>query len=71
MSKTTKLYAIRDRFNRYRKVVKELLSSKYYTESSKSHNRKEITQSRIANAANISTQCQEENTHKPQKILCP
>jgi hypothetical protein len=67
MSKTIKFYELRSRFDRYKKAVKELLVSKYYTESSKSHNRKEITERRIANAANISTQCLEENTQTAQQ----
>jgi TFIIF-interacting CTD phosphatase-like protein len=50
MSKTTKFYAVRDRLNRYRKAVKDIFRSRYYTESSRSHKRKLIAEDRIINA---------------------
>jgi hypothetical protein len=40
MSSTTKYYSIRDRLNRYKKAVQEAVVGRYYTDSSKSQNRK-------------------------------
>jgi hypothetical protein len=49
MSKTTKFYNVRDRFERYKKAIKQLFDSRYYTESSRSHKRKSIAENRINN----------------------
>jgi len=54
MSKTTKFYNVRDRLNRYKKIIKDLFSSKYYTESSRAHKRKEIAENRITSSENTS-----------------
>jgi hypothetical protein len=53
MSKTTKFYSVRDRLNRYRKAIKDAFRSRYYTESSRSHKRKLIAESRINDAVSI------------------
>ncbi len=55
MSKTTKFYSVRDRLNRYRKAIKDIFRSRYYTESSKSHKRKIIAENRITKSAESST----------------
>jgi hypothetical protein len=47
MSKTTRFYSVRDRLNRYRKTIKDIFRSSYYTESSRSHKRKIIAEDRI------------------------
>lgn len=54
MSKTTKFYNLRDRLNRYKKAVKDLFRSKYYTETSRSRNRNQIAENRIINSENTS-----------------
>lgn len=55
MSNTTKFYDLRDRYNRYKKTIKKVFQSKYYTDSSKSGQRRIIAQNIINNAISAQT----------------
>jgi hypothetical protein len=64
MSNTTKFYNIRDRYNRYKKAIKKVFQSKYYTDSSKSQHRKTLAENNFNNANLV-----QKNADKQQGVI--